>query len=1476
MVNYLAQAVKIAEIKDREIKEYQGDIRSNYLDTSVKIADEDISIKDNTSISSTQTSRNDQPGGVNKNGNSSEDGSNYIETSGDVPIFSDMGKGGDQAAVDIIRGIDEGISNLENEFGDFESFYEQDENGFWVLKPDTLEAIFKRLAEYFGILMLISLYYDCKTDVIRRFSDSFSSLPPDEGRAKETTTTQTIKEAQEAIMKNFHKAVALIAEKIQAHNDAYYQELLDEAEAHETKNGKAALVCSSGTIDNDEKTRMEMSRDANRNYQDAMNKTIDSLQTIIGDSFHGIDFNNGVNLDEDGDAIFDELSRVEDHTVYTDNGFIDVNKTKEWLVSLRENLVSYYGINKIYVAAMISRAEVVQMWEECWSGRDAGSIKLKAAESVTETESSRGLALFDQFSASVLQAHKYDIQAHYLDLQIEKWETSYAFQVCSTISSHCAIVCGIISFFLPWMAIVATALAVQAAVFNYLGNWYADKQVDDEYTPSSPTWNFPSENVEEGERGNDPFSSTATTLERDQREMEYNLNDDVTVEVKDGYLSVEYGQIAAFNQELASINDALGLVNRILRVRASIARGFSRAFNRIRTGSNSQLLVSALKENINQANIRFQVLTSYYTEIVQGVNWERRQEMNMENAKSQFTWSMAGSAMGAVLGGMLYGGSGASIGASLGQILGSGISGFLNAYYGVWNNPEYTSLGVEFNPDVEAFDKAYRNGESADLVRSIDQDINNINSGIIDFNQSIITSGSGTFGTDYYGINGDYLSGLQERLNILHNVILLVLSNYETMSRVSANWARGFGSPVAATEDSISLVRGKIAADNATFDYLTKLVVEKIQVMNRAAMAKEQMYAAAVKLGISAVVSVAGTVAGAFSRPILSLISPVITLLNSVFDLVNSLLNANADYGKFDKYLTVPQSKSKEEDNRGRHGQNPDEIAKDVARGLDRLQNSLIQVNANQLSDVGNGNWGVNMGMVTENQIALRQISMILEFLTSARKTLSKVCSKISNLGSIEGRTLDVMLQTNQQAALAVLDKQVQSLQVVVQRRNQMKRAQRQSWMAGFQTAYAAVMLAISIATTSMRADIKKTQNNMEKGHGNTQKNNIKHINKTVAKMKTLAWVGAALSVLQSISNCAIGKIFDKLQKQSSVNTQGAEQGVEEAAASEERATDLASMVGGMENSKDAMQIYSGTLQASIAGSQAAPETTKEAAQAFKDTGRSLKNAAENLKQFYSKKKKHPIYTKRDERKIEKRKAAQATKKTPVQNNQAITHAPPVDTNSRTNLQRAYVEMVLNRVLDKISKEVKASPEITQKEELISKNHLKRAIQNGKKIDVLTAQELQQAYENMYKKVFSPLRDKMQDMIVKRIKLTKKVADIKKNNQLSQSAKSISLKTAQGELNTCMQGIEKIKKEIKIYNKTVGKISSILKSKYGKELVPVKEVKQSRKPLKASSVRSSAAAIKQLKQRYKWREEKETEKGEREKGVSIGKMEVSC
>jgi hypothetical protein len=1414
--------IQIEGIRDNDIEAYAGDIESNYWDTA-EYGDSDA-VGDSSSISD---SNNDGSGNTNQTDDAQDDSSNYLNnTKNGSSSSGSVGTG--EKIENIANDVDSYLDGIEDEFSNFDNFYEEltengEETGFWVYKGDVTEAIFRKLTAYFNTAMIVAMFIDGKSEALRRTADTFSDTPPDENQAKKTSAAKATGDIQNAMMKNFNKARMLVFQKIQAHNDAELQERLDAAEAYDDSTNTAVLVFTSGKIDGNEKKRMEMKEEAHRLYEAAMEESLKYLDNSCDNAFQGMEA-GGLDLQEIGDDIFRQLESSEQYAVYDSNGYIDTNRTKAWLMEMREMLAGLEIAKKICVMSQVTIEEALKIAWEGITQKDEGTAKSKAAESAAGSEGGRTLGVFDSYASTLLQAQKHFNEAKFLEYQIQKWEKSYGWQVASAVFSWLGTALSIVGaavggYVGAILMAVGLVLSILSAVLSWAGWKIADSEVDDEYNPSTPAelGTYYNRGPDVRDQFRNSYISAVEDLENEQAQLQRNIDGSVLTKIDDGFYSMEFGEIAALNRELAGINAGVRFVLLLQRSLARALRGARRPFTKGRSMSNSLLELSACEVSLAQDTLELQTLVSFYEEVKTALNWERQQEIMMEKADFQLTCSLVGAVLGSIVGGF-FGGSGALLGASLGQALGSTLAGFINAYWGAWFKRENTSRGVDFSPDVSDFDQAYRQGESGDLSRNMDLDINEIYSNIIDFDQSMSSAGHGTFGYEYAGVNADHLSKLQRQLNALHNTFLFMISSIESKSKALANTARACGISAASIdpEDLISMVKGKIASDNATFGYLTRLVAEKVEVHNRATAANEEVCSAAVKMAISVVVSAAGlALGGTVSKVFTSLITPVMSLLNSVFDVINAALNAQGGYGEFEQYIE-PNKKGKEEDCRGRFNGEEEEDAIRAAEKLDNMLAELTALNNSYITGVGFGNWGVNMGMVAaQNQIVIKQIYMALEILTSREKKSSKARSRITGQMSLDSSALNKIAEVNEQAALKILNTQVQALQTVVQSHNRMNRAKRDAYKAAFQVAIDTAILLIQIARIKKVQQMKKIQNDMRKDLKNLNPTSKANLKKLMSSLKTLAWVSAALQMVKAVSSYIIGLIYDACQDSTEVDTDAARDKVEECERNEGRADNFVDKMDAYEQTTNALTAYSGELKTEIQGMSWGPPRNEEAARAFESAGRALKNAVEDLADLYRSNDKLHVFVKLQEKK-KQRLGNPAAKPNP----QSAAHAagiqapPPQNTKG----QRERVDKLLKESMQRIAKESRtSSASITKKDvnRVLKQSGWTKDGEDLEKIKNDPA-KLQKAYEKMYKKVYIPLREKMRKLFSERVKLKKQLTDINKSN-LTPKEKAKKTAEIQQKLQACMQSIQQVKQEIKIYHAVVGKIASYMR-KLKKEL----------------------------------------------------------
>ncbi|MBU0672807.1 MAG: hypothetical protein KJ732_07265 [Candidatus Margulisbacteria bacterium] len=1085
--------------------------------------------------------------------------------------------------LDTLDDIDDAYDGLLDDVSDDSDLYSKD-GDFYYINEELWEMYYRRLQGLMNFSLMIALSVDSRREANRRLFESFSDLPPDPRQINRTSVTEGIAKSNEKFMKFFNKAQVILLQKVQAMNDKIYADMQKKIE--EDLDGFWESVGNYFSSGSTEKGQLDDMKDLNEDYKRALDHNLNSLRPGMG--FEGL--NDAV--DNNGEDIFSDLVNADDFIKYNDNGYIDLNASKGWIVGLRDQLTGLLNFNRMVVGQAAEAEEAQKVIWETFNEQDAGSTKMKIAETAVEQAATHTLMLFDKLASTTLQQQSIRNQITHVDKQIEKFDDSLGLRILAGVGMIIAVIVGIIGTCLGgWGAVilggVAALLAAGSAVAQYGSQKMADS-VDDEYVPSLPNADGPVDFTsgrksanhklnESQHMTNQQIQEEADCLADKQDALMSQIGMGFMDTIDDGYFQVNFSGLAGLAHQLAGIQNMIRAIQKSIEQRAAAKRTLFRAYTGLRAGSDSPLIKGALEGILNQANVQFQSLSSYLGEVKQAHNWERQQEMAMDRATTTLVISLVTAGLCAGIGavGGVVAGSTAQVVAqvavyafTIGQMLGNAIAGIINALAGAWGNGE-TSYEASFDPDTSAVRKDTTRSAKGDYADYIDHELNELYSEMLNFSKSIISAGD-----DRVGIDPKLVSKLQKKLAMINNLITLLTSNQKLKASAKQILASAYGVSVESAESVEDLGRALIETNNQTFNFVKKLVGEKVEVMNRAAAAEDEVTAAGWKLGISVVAAGVGIALGStVNIAFLGVTSALMQISNAIFDIANSLIHAKEDYGAFDKYAQENNKSSVRSDSSRTQSK-----TMELADVLDAQLAELSALDSSCLDNVGTGNIGLNMGTISETQLAMEKAFRIAGILTSIQQSRSEIQAKLSGKGSIvSSSAMDQALGNIQESLSAIVDSETEALETVVSRNNEMNAATRQAWQAGIKGLIAAASLIISLAKADLSAEVNVANDKIANDQVLSE-DNVQALKQNPDKIDTLSWVGGVVGMLGVVSDIIVGEIYDACQESESYDERGAAEKVDRKQAAESRAGDFADKMGAAEETTASYRAHTGTI----------------------------------------------------------------------------------------------------------------------------------------------------------------------------------------------------------------------------------------------------------------------------------------------------------
>ena len=1104
----------IDPVNDNDDK-YQGGINPSYIPSN----DADLinETPDTSSVSSPETSASTgtKSSPLKSGDTNSKVDKNYIEndSSRDDELFNQTKNAEDR--------INEALLNFNED-----SFYEQDENGYWVINQKLFDALYRRLLGLCNMRLTIAMMQDERGEVNNMIFESVTGLELDLGN--KTSLTETTAKSNQKIIKEIQRGVSTLTKKIQEHNSKVYTEALKKA-----KEAEGDDWTNFWNGDADKQKSLEMQRDAREQFIAAMNDSIKTLNKISNGSFKGLT----PETEKQGNDIINRLQDYRNYLKFDENGYIDTSWSKQFIVDLRKEFVSVLNVNRTIVSLAKQKESAQKIIWESIQGKALGSNKLGSVEEAFGAESAYQTTLFDQTSSQILQVQKLSNEIKYLKLQIKKLEESRWASVFSKIFKALAIIAAavatvalsICTFGIGGVAVVSVAgvvlgaataagavAGIASAAFAY-GAAAIANSIKDNFNPTISTFIHNTSNSSKIKKG--IFAKSKELQEQEEILLE-SIGSAQVDTLGDGNKAVNNQKLAILNNRLNGIYNAQRFLAKAINLTSSIQRRILRSIIGISGGSDGNSMLSSLDDILKTNSMQFQAYSSNLKEYKEAFNIELQQERAMEEAAMQFIVGIIVGGVGAILG--AFGGVvGSLAGFAIGQAVGSASADFYNA-------GRYGTKDIEYNPEFITEEKVE---QSKGLLSSLDGAIEGIYSEL--FSEGICDSGDGNI-----AINTDKAAALQKRLERIFVTVANINAIYEEKSAVmNAIWqSLGVAVESQSTKD---ILKSNFDSAINKFKQSVGMLSEHVQVHNRANAAQQRYANAAIKLGISiggAAVSIVGL--GFGLEQISNLAMGITSLTQSTIDFIDSMLRARDDFGQLKNSIEIkdandlkPQSIINQKDII------PEWKILEAAEELEnRVQNSVSQ---KMIEEIGGGEWGINSGLFEETSTKLEQIGRVREMLNENLSLMKEIKAKLARLfGGIvvnSSGQMEMVTYISQAISQSILQNQMQALEQYISRHNQLNTATKRAVVAGIQTGISLVQTVLSTVSYGKTNKIEKTVDKLQKAKELTKNSQIKLTPAQIreytwaqAFKQNLSYINLALTSVRFITEMLTVGLYDK------------------------------------------------------------------------------------------------------------------------------------------------------------------------------------------------------------------------------------------------------------------------------------------------------------------------------------------------------------
>lgn len=1071
--------------------------------------DVDNNRTEGTTDSASVNGSSGRPSGTPSNPSSTQsDDPNYIPNNSDpVAIVEDA----DVRAKEI---TDRLIQN-----GD--SLYETTD-GFTTLKGGELQALITELEGICNLRLVVVMILEAKDKQVDTMFHAITGMQkPQSGR---TSWANGVVKGNQMILQNVARAAQILMEKIQKKNDAELERLRKEAEKETEGFWNQVDDFFTG---NRTEAKLKKRREAAKKYKEAMDKSISSLKGMV--TMQGV----YDDITKEGSDTLKAAMDSSKYVTYTKNGYVDINKLKKWLTDLRAALSGLANRNKVIVGKLSEVQDEIDTMKSAFEMESSSSGIMKAAEQTTEIEAQRTLSLFNQIATETIQKYEYFNQEKFWDYQVKKWESGKVYRGFSVglklLSAACSVA-ACCSPALAWLGLVAIGLSFAARGLDYLGAQHMDEAYDDEYNPTSDTYD---NTMAKPKTSNDTIIGKAENADYEMRVLTDKTSDpSILVKNEDGFYSVDYGKIAQLNEEFARLQTTISIIGKKARGNRELLRAIYQAFTGLQGPKQSSLLASAFQLAIDQMGFTFLTNATNLSEVQMGKNWERQQEVDLEIAGTAFKSGTLGQGIGMVIGGVL----GGSAGAGVGSQIGGGVFEH-SAMYNEYDQYDHTS----FDPDNNLKKENTTLTHSSNPLERIDGYASKAYA-------QIQANGTCNIGNGEWGINPTAFSNGLELIQKAFNTALSVDMRNESIKAQLSSLRSGFGEISVESEGYDDVIKAQFEGFIKTINFLNQLVQERIDVHNRANYYEKLKDAEIAKAIISVVVGFAAGCAawGGYGNTGIGLMN----LTYSLYDAARRYGDSQEDYGDLG-YIVDGEAPPKEKDKPA--------AATPVARtqdGLDESQEDSTKVDKSFIKDGDSGNWEVDKTRIAEAQMGIEGAYMARDAFSQTLKQIAEMQASLKEalwgIQSAESFNVDASVEFMRIIAYTILNIQIQAVQYVVMRQNEMNAAEREKWQSLINSA----LTAASTVFTALREYDVKVNNERDKLVKTAEENNgklstedqdrLSELNSeiqvsVIPREKSIAWMQFTLFILQASSNYVVGKIYDSVKSKESSDARSKE-----------------------------------------------------------------------------------------------------------------------------------------------------------------------------------------------------------------------------------------------------------------------------------------------------------------------------------------------
>ncbi|MFC1570919.1 hypothetical protein ACFL31_00040 [Candidatus Margulisiibacteriota bacterium] len=769
------------------------------------------------------------------------------------------------------------------------------------------------------------------------------------------------------------------------------------------------------------------------------------------------------------------------------------NMFQDILREIRVRLVAVENTYRAYVFLGTAKEDIGASLRETVFEISSHSSKSEYVYAAYEGFSKLTNLFFDTTFNTLMMRTRFYNEAIRLAKNVKKLEKARGWRIFGRILTVVAIVIIVIVAIATiyfsggtatpaWVSIlglVGAGTGIAGGAATAAGVAIADSVVDDCFDVSQPE-DYTFDLIANPRKTNYSVADAISEAERQEELLVQQLSQRQLIQKrKDGFYQLNPKALAAFEIRLRTLQNIAKFITYFDKGKRDINRTIRAIIleKAVKDHGEGYLLLN-VENSLHHRQLYTQAIKHKLQEVVTARNIERQNDLMVKNA----IWAGFAPVIGAFCGVWLalIPGIGVGLALGVGAALGGAIHGLIDVY------SADSALGMDFELKSEEFDRYLKerkqnresSGTPEDKLYELEDRIY----------QRLLSEGLVDIGNGYVGLNpvmvgqANYLlmkiQMLRELLNSLRNGRIKIDAGIRRQ-------VLGVGG--AYTDFGKIVTKGAFLQSMTIIQALTNFLSEKAEVLNRVKDAEEALTMAWVNFGISAGFSVVGGgIAGAgsslgISKTICQIANNVtpglMGLSNSIVGIARGVSDAQDDFGyfeDFDEEKAVKQIRGdKVKGEEGEEGEEEDLLA-DIYEDVDELERQIyLEAGRNLITALAGPNVTVNgelTGILSDRMFTLNEIKQLIHLLLSTRWGISRKAGLVTAyLGDLSD-----LVNMQEQLVENILNQLTQVMDIIVQRQNQISRAERGVIIGSISAALSVVSTVLSCVAVSKSVEAGK------------------------------------------------------------------------------------------------------------------------------------------------------------------------------------------------------------------------------------------------------------------------------------------------------------------------------------------------------------------------------------------------------------------